>query len=704
MLTPGRCCCEPTTLSTPCLFTCGLNLFILVSREELENHLERLQEENLDLKNHANKKDEEMKKLGTRLKKMADDQDRLAQLVMGRGPVRLADPELDVVAEDGQQRLQAPERQNEALQQRHHMVRRQRCLRNGGNSLCSGQQKLENNGSSCHPNAPKNARRLGGGKPPAGLLEEARAEISILQKRNTLQQNRIKVMEGALELLQEQLRENEAAHEKKLLQIHKEEASKIWLSVENNVTLTNLQKQLSDKSIAVAELQERLLQMQRSHRALKANYHAAVAQMNDLLAQLSQEKEKSFQLEKHAQLPIVDDDRVHGLHQQLAQVKEERDLLRERMSTLHRHTCQACQAHKSQMEEQQLQVTQLQMALKAELVDKHVLLSKFKSEQESNQELAAEMRKLKNGCREKQRRLVELNSCWSSDAGEGKYSADEFNAALLLVKKRKNRKETESQTGGGVEGEERGNALQELQDAHGKTMQELQKSKNMLSVEREICKDFKLMLEGVTRKMNEDQARARRQQQAPLPEAQPRRAQAARPEFFRDGRTGEDCAHLEGGESLVDLQIVGARLSSSALKLLGEGEPATFCTYIFFRFDIHSTPVVWGRHPKYSFTSRYLVKTEEDFLDYVRTCAVFVELHQRLVGCGWRTVATAHLPLRLLLERGGQVQGSAPLAGLTSEAPAFGALDYCVRLKLAVTEEPSGAGPAPSACQQSREV
>lgn len=667
----------------------------------MESHFVRLQEENLHLKNHVNKKDEEMTKLGTKLKKTANDQDHLAQLVMGRGQVRLVAQELDVLVEDLQERLQVLERQNEELKQREHTARQQRCLRNRGNSVYSGQQKLQNNVSSCYPNLPKTFRRPGRGRPPAGLLEEARAEISNLKKKEMLQQNHIKELEEALQLLQDRFREKELELEKKFLKIQQQqEASKIWSNVENNVTLTNLQKQITDKSNTVAELQERLLQMQKSHRTLKANYHMAVMQMNDLLAQLQNEKEKSFQLEKQLQAPIVDNDRVQGLHQQLALVKEERDVLRERISKLHKRTCDVCQAQKSQIQEQQLQVTQLQTALKAELVDKNVLLSKFKSEQETNQDLTAEMRKLKNDCQKKQQQLAELNRCLNNYAGEeGEFSAEELTEALLLVKRRKDRRDAECQTECPTDGV---NAMRELQDTHDKTMQELQKSKNILSAEREICKDFKLKLEDVTRKMNGEQARARQKQQAQLLDARAAKISnliarlkrfgagtcAAWPESIRDRETDEEPVQLKCEESLVDLQIVGARLSSSALKLLGEGELATFCTYVFFRFDIHSTPVVWGQHPKYSFTSKYAVEMKDDFLDYVSSCSVFVELHQRLVGCEWRTMATARLPLRQLLEHDGKVQGSVPLVSVTREALAFGSLDYCIRLRLPVSQEP----------------
>lgn len=684
-----------------------LGLVFFVPREELENDFVRLQEENLHLKNHANKQDDEMKKLGTKLKKMANDQDRLTQLVLGRGQVRLVDQQLGVMVEDLQQRLQALERQSKELKQHKHLVRQQGCLRNGGNFAYLGQQKLQNNVPSCFLTLPKKIRRLGRGKPPSGPLEEARAEISSLNKKNMLQQDHIKEMEEALELLQDQLRKKEVEHQKKLQQIQKQEASKIWSNVENNLTLTNLQKQVTEKSNTVAELQEGFLQMQKSHRTLKANYHTAVAQINDLLAQLNKEKEKSFQLEKRLQVPTADDDRVRGLHQQLAQVKEERDVLRERISTLHRHTCDACRAQKSQIQEQQVQISQLQTALKAELVDKNVVLSKFKSEQEANEALAAEMRQLKSECREKQQQLAELNRRLDHYTGE----MSELDEALLLVKNRKNREEKESQTGGVAEVEDRAKAMEELQEAHNRTVQELQKSKKVLSAEREICNDFKLKLEAVTRRIHKDRARAEHKHPTQLLgagaaetsslEAQLRRSgavtQAGRPEFIRGRGSREECVQLECGEGHIDLQVVGARLSSSALELLGEREPATFCTYVFFRFDIHGTPVVRGQHPKYSFTSKYIVGMEEAFLDYVSGCSVLVELHQRLVGCEWRTMATAHLPLRQLLEGEGKAEGSVPLVSLTNEALAFGSLDYSIRLKLPVTQEASGKSPAASA-------
>lgn len=140
---------------------------------------------------------------------------------------------------------------------------------------------------------------------------------------------------------------------------------------------------------------------------------------------------------------------------------------------------------------------------------------------------------------------------------------------------------------------------------------------------------------------------------------------------FKAEDTGESEAdefnetlRLGHGENLVELQIVGATLSPSALELLGNCEPSTFCTYKFYTFEMHCTPVVAGHKPKYGFTSKYMVNMDDDFVDYIHKCSVTVELHQRLGSVDWRTVATAQLRLQELLEHDGKLHGCIPLVGM----------------------------------------
>lgn len=129
-----------------------------------------------------------------------------------------------------------------------------------------------------------------------------------------------------------------------------------------------------------------------------------------------------------------------------------------------------------------------------------------------------------------------------------------------------------------------------------------------------------------------------------------------------ESEAADESFHLECGENLLELQIVGASLSPAALELLGDGEPSTFCTYAFYLFELHSTPVVAGHQPKYGYTSKYVVSMDERFLDYVHQGSVAVELHQAL-GLDWKTVASTQLRLQQLLEHDGKIHGSVPLVG-----------------------------------------
>lgn len=146
-------------------------------------------------------------------------------------------------------------------------------------------------------------------------------------------------------------------------------------------------------------------------------------------------------------------------------------------------------------------------------------------------------------------------------------------------------------------------------------------------------------------------------------------AYGSKPYVFKPDITDEDEAdeldetfHLERGENLLELQIVSAMLSPSALETLGDGEPSTFFTYSFYLFDLHSTPVVTGHKPKYGFTSKYTVSVDDRFLDYLHRYSLTVELHQAL-GLDWRTLAAGQIRLQQLLEQDGKVHGTIPLVG-----------------------------------------
>nr|XP_061812389.1 protein fantom-like [Nerophis lumbriciformis] len=158
-------------------------------------------------------------------------------------------------------------------------------------------------------------------------------------------------------------------------------------------------------------------------------------------------------------------------------------------------------------------------------------------------------------------------------------------------------------------------------------------------------------------------------------------------------RTAEDAGRspsppADKGENLVEFQIVGAALSPAALEVLGDPSPSTFCTYAFYLYELHATPVATGASPRYGFTSRYAVSANRRFLNYLRHGRLRVELHQAL-GLRGKTLASAALELRGLL-RDGAAAGALPLLGSGGRDANFGRLDYWIKLRHPI-EESDGA-------------
>uniref|UniRef100_A0A3Q2VCY0 RPGRIP1 like n=2 Tax=Haplochromis burtoni TaxID=8153 RepID=A0A3Q2VCY0_HAPBU len=699
-----------------------------VSREELEDRFLRLQEETLQLKQHSHKRDDLIKKLSTKLKRLMNNRDRMEQLAAGTAPSsRVRDVEMEEMMEELHEKVRALQAENEGLKQRllvakHQLINCQSQRPTPYDRIQprvnTGLKKFRDDMSSPSLIRPKSTRSLeGGGRPPTGLLpryghsllEEARSEIRNLENVIESQRSRMEELEGASELLREELRRKEAEYEERLLQVRQEQSSKLRTHVNSNVTLIKLQKQLAVRSNTVAELEGRYLQLQESQQTLKLSHEAAMAKVDELSADLKNERLKRLELEKQLQSASVSRTRMEQLQERIGELEQDRDLLKDSNEKLLNSAFDVSQQEKWQLQEQRLklQISQLETALKADLVDKNEILDKVKAERDTNEKLKEANQKLEVQFLQQKQQLEELNEQLEFYSRGSDYDVAELTEALLLVKTRKSQRsgdldflrEAEEETGGtSME-----NAIKELRAAHAETIQELEKTRSLLSTESRISQGYKAELDAALRKMDADKLEYEQklERQAQLLDARATKirkleaqlrdiAYGTKTYSVKADATAEDdesgeALHLESGENLLELQIVGVTLSGSALQMLGEAEPATFCTYAFYVFELHATPVVTGRSPKYNFTSEYVVSVDERFLDYLHRGAVRVELHEAL-GLDWRTLAAGELRLQQLLEQDGKVHGSVALVGSRDEARCFGSLEFWLRLRVPMTE------------------
>lgn len=121
-------------------------------------------------------------------------------------------------------------------------------------------------------------------------------------------------------------------------------------------------------------------------------------------------------------------------------------------------------------------------------------------------------------------------------------------------------------------------------------------------------------------------------------------------------------------ENLFELHIHQAFLTSAALAQAEDPQPTTFCTYSFYDFETHCTPLAVGPQPLYDFTSQYVVETDSFFLHYLQGASAQLDLYQ-VLATEHHTLAAGWICFDRVLETVERVHGSATLTGKCYQLP-----------------------------------
>uniref|UniRef100_A0A3Q2XQI7 RPGRIP1 like n=1 Tax=Hippocampus comes TaxID=109280 RepID=A0A3Q2XQI7_HIPCM len=601
-----------------------------VSRKELEDNFLQLHDESLLLKQHIHQQEDKIRKLGTKLLRLVKDRRRMEQLAGGGGaPMvpRRWDAEKEDLVDEFKEKVRALETDNDKLRQRLFVAKQQQQLIALSPAARSSHTRVQTRAASA-PRKPDDASSPSPtGQPTAylhALLEEAREKSRNLENVIESQQRRIAQLEEEKNVTLQQSQIN------------------------NNVTMIKLQKQLAERCNAMVELEERFLQLQEGRHCrcpclpLPAGAHISSRQQ---------------------------------LEERVDEVEQEKELLKEHNEKL---MLDGSQQQRWSVQERQLQqhIAQLEQALQGDLQDKKKILEEVKAERDACENLTEENRKLVHQLAEKKREIEELQrrfltplNCWSLG----------LPSQCLPLQAQKSQQSGE--LGFLQEGQDGG--MREHADAHVETIHELEKVRQLLAVESRISSDLKVDPPQIY--SNEHQLFVyfcHLDAKMHKLEAQLRDVAYGAKSVSAQDR--DQSPALEDGENLVELQIIGATLSAAALEALGDPAPSTFCTYAFYLFDLHATPVATGPTPHYGFTSQYVVSVDRGFLEYVRERRLCVEMHQAL-GLRWKTMATAALDLRRLL-RDGAAAGTLPLVGNYGEDTSFGSLEYWIKLRNPIAE------------------
>ncbi|XP_056382299.1 protein fantom isoform X2 [Hyla sarda] len=498
-----------------------------VSRQELEDRYLRIHDENLLLKQHAHKQEDKIKRMATKLIRLVQDKKKAEQ---GPGVLRRTgkDVEMEEMIEQLQEKVRELEKQKESLQNRLIAVKQQ--LQTQGHRhtpynyiqsrINSGLRKVTEN-VLMQENIRKGMRLENSEATPRAtqaqlpryghsLLEEARAEIRNLENIIELQRSRIEELERSADILRDELHRKEREYQETFLQLREQQTTDQRTTIKDNVVAIKLQKQLADKSRAFTELESKFHLLQENLKTMKASQETFVSEVESLNSQLKEERLKNFQLEKQVQSNTFSHRRVEELLDRINDLEKERDLLKQNSDKLFNSAFEVSNSQEQQrkLREQQLklQIAQLEAALKSDLTDKNEILDKMRTEREQAGKLDEENRKLQLRCLEQKHQLDEFQNRLKFFTKESEVDVAELSEALMLIKARKQQRNGELKFLEKVEDDvskDLEKSLRNLQANHVETVQELEKTRNMLIMQHKINKDYQVEVEAVTQKLED---------------------------------------------------------------------------------------------------------------------------------------------------------------------------------------------------------
>uniref|UniRef100_A0A8C5X7Y4 RPGRIP1 like n=1 Tax=Malurus cyaneus samueli TaxID=2593467 RepID=A0A8C5X7Y4_9PASS len=681
-----------------------------ISREELEDRFLRIHDDHILLKQYANKQEEKIKRMTTKLTRLVNDKRKCDQV--GSGSKRLGQAlELEEMIEHLRERVRELEKQNETLRNKLISTKQQLQIQGHRPCLYSSVQSRVNTGLKKESEAagiPEHTKKgmrfqslevsspdLVLPKNIQSLLEDSRAEIRNLETVIESQRKHIEELEHAREILVSQLRRKEKEIEESLLRLKERGTASQRLNIQDNVEMIKVRKQLAEKSNALAAMEGKFLQIQEN---LKTNHDALLAKGDELNIQLKEERLKCFHLQKELQSVTISNRRTEELQERINDLEKENELLKENYDKLHNSVFSLPREQQWKSKEQQLklQIAKLETAMKSDLADKNEILDKIKVERDQKEKLMQDNKDLQLRYLEQKQQLDDLKNQSFTKVFSSNFSnalqdrKQQKNVDLLFLEKVQDDMHKDLEY-----------SLQKLQLTHAETVQELEKTRNLLIMQHKISKDYQTEVETMTKKIESLQKdyELKLEQYTHLLDiraARIRKLEAQLRDIVYDAKPLKstlevlpsdpvdgfvETVHLERGENVFEIHISKVIFSSEAMHTFGDWEPATFCTYAFYDFELQITPVVHGNAPSYDFTSQFLVQSDDSFFHYIQENSITLEVH-RAYGIDYETIASCQLKFHEILENDGKIYNTANLVGKTGHIQNYGTIEYWIRLQV----------------------
>ncbi|KAK7114118.1 protein fantom-like isoform X1 [Littorina saxatilis] len=701
------------------------------SRDELEDKYLRTHEENLVLKKHARKQEDKIKRMATKLLRLVNDKKKHDVEGGGKGGGGMSIEAEEKILEL-QDKLLQMEKINAQLRDKLTLAKQQAQAVSSTKRVAPYPyvQSRINTGIPKHqtiqvdPRITKNLRVMGplhhespkriASPPPGqryghGVLEDTRAEKRHLESNIAQLHEQLNLYEMEIETLREQNRLREAEYEEDLIKIKTQITSEQRQSVQENIDMIKVQRDVKEKSTRLIALQEKYSALEENTRVLRQNHDAILMEMERLNVQVKEEQNRVLSLQNELKMSAANQRRMAELQEQVIDLQRECDTLKEANEKLVGSAFDLEREREWRQRENKLkvQIAQLEATLKSDLGEKGSIIDRYANERDGHEKLQQEYRELQINYFHMKEQFDDMQEKLKFFTKESHLDLTELEDALVLVKQKKQKTQAPPDFLHQVDTEldkDHRRQLLELQAEYAETVHELEKTRNMLVVQHKINKDYQKETQMARQQLEEtkkeyelkldeyarlldiragrikkfesqlrDVAYGTRQYRIPPPD-----------EDMESTVDFEETMQLERGQNLFEIHIQKVNLSEDAIRHIGDEEPSLFCTWEFFEFEIQSTPVVRGARPAYDFTSQYIVKVDDFFLHYLQKQTCTLELHQTF-GQDFRTVAACQMVFRDIFDKpSGRIHGLATLTGVDDKETGvgYGTVEYWIRLRV----------------------
>jgi len=519
----------------------------------------------------------------------------------------------------------------------------------------------------------------------------------------------INVLKEEIEKYNMEIKNMDIAQENQLLKLKEHMSSSQRITVNENIELIKVKREIKEKSAAFSKIENRYITMQKDYERMRIYIEELNKEKANLQSQLARNEATSIiSNTKMQQLSSLTNGGNYS--ERCKFLEKELEILQQTNNKLANSAFDVDQEKKWRELERRLrsQIALLEASIKSDAVEKNSLIDKMSNEQDY-------MKRLNDDCRNMRQQYERLGNenidlrkkLQLLSAIDSEVEADDLREALIMLRKKQDIDKLKEKPDYVEVVDEKFQSYKEQQELLAKTSQELNKTREMLVMQHKINKDYHQEIVAMTKKQDETK-RSNEEKLKRLAENIDRKSTRIKTleGQLRDVAYGtkqfklknqlklsekidsndldstcdeQELVELKRGENLLEINISNVLLNASCMNCLGNN-PSIFVTHAFYDFEIVSTQVLSATNAHFNFTSQYKIKVDEIFLNYLCRTSTKFEVHLAK-GVDYETVGSCKVTFDKLLDSPqAKMYASGTLTG--TDGSTIGIMDYWVRLRV----------------------